>query len=413
MSLARARAARRSLADSVAIRSARQALILLAPGARERDIVRADAHDVLSLILEEQNHVDQALDHGRRALALRRACFGDTHEEVAESWYRQGIAQMSLGMVDSSLATMRTGLEVRLRLGLPRDRRVGDFHCEIAWLLELQGDLDGARAELDAAVREYAGRLGPDHPAMCQGLQRAGIFEYRNGDLARAADLTQRAVATAEAAPAYNPVNLALLRGNLIIALNDLGDYERARRVGNQVVPVYTENLGPNHRQTLWAEAVLAETEASLGDTAVAAARYRSICRRFESDPTITSTGALTQARAGLSVILQDSDPRAALTLAESAEAAERARPDLNWETVVDIEVQQLRLQAALAEPGRGGPAGIGHRPGPGRARAVGDRSRSQGSGRTQLRGGEVRPPGRSDPVGAGRYRDFTWTVDP
>lgn len=348
VALSRARAARRSLADSVAIRSARQALSLLVPGARERDIVRADAHDVLSLILEEQNHVDQALDHGRRALALRRACFGDTHEEVAESLYRQGVAQMSLGMVDSSLATMRTGLEVRLRLGLARDRRIGDFHSEIAALLEQQGDLDGARAELDACVREYAARLGPDHPAMCQGLQRACIFEYHNGDLARAADLAQRAVATAEAVPGFNPVNLALLRGNLMVALSDLGDFERARRVGAQVVPVYTENLGPNHRQTLWAEAALAETETALGDTAAAAARYRSVCRRFESDPTITSTGALTQARAGLSVILQDSDPQAALALAESAEAAERARPDLNWKTVVDIEVQQLRLQATL-----------------------------------------------------------------
>jgi hypothetical protein len=350
VALARARAARRSLADSVAVRSARQALELLPSGDRERDAVRADAHDVLALILDEQNRSDLALDHAHRALALRRACFGDAHEEVSESWYRLGVAQMSLGLVDSSLATMRAGLAVRTGLGLARDRRVGDFHCEIASLLDDQGDLDGARAELDAGVREYAARLGARHSAMTQGLQRQSIFEYRNGDLARAADLSQQAVALAESLPGYNPVNLALLRANLAVALTELGDVARARRALEQVVPVYTDQLGARHRQTLWAEAALAATECALGDTAAAAARYRSVCRRFETGEPLTSTGALTQARAGLARILADRDPRAALALAAAAEAAERARPDLSWSTVADAQALQMRLHADLGD---------------------------------------------------------------
>lgn len=350
VALARARAARRSLADSVAVRSALQALELLAPGAKERDMVLADAHDVLSLILDEQNRADLALGHAHRALALRRACFGDVHEEVAESLYRLGTAQMSLGQVDSALVTMRTGLDLRLRLGIPRDRRIGDFHGELASLLESQGDLDGARAELEATIGEYAARLGPGHPAMCQGLQRASIFEFHNGDLARAAELSQRAVTIAEAVPGYNPVNLALLRGNLVILLSELGDYPRARRVAAQVVPVYTEHLGLRHRQTLWAEVALATTESALGDTASAAARLRSVCLRFETGEPLTSTGALTQARAGLAEILEERDPRAALALAESAETAERARPDLNWTTVIGLQVHQLRLHSKLGD---------------------------------------------------------------
>lgn len=350
VALARARAARRSLADSVAVRSARQALGLLPSGDRERDAVRADAHDVLALILDEQNRSDLALDHAHRALALRRACYGDAHEEVSESWYRLGVAQMSLGLNDSSLITMRAGLAVREGLGLARDRRVGDFHCEISWLLDEQGDIDGARTELDAGLREYAARLGTHHAAMTQGLQRLSMFEYRNGDLSRAADLSQQAVALAESLPGYNPVNLALLRANLAVALTELGDVARARHVLEQVVPVYTDQLGPRHRQTLWAEAALAATESALGDTTAAAARYRSVCRRFETGEPLTSTGALTQAQVGLARILADRDPRAALALAEAAEAAERARPDLSWSTVADAQALQMRLYADLGD---------------------------------------------------------------
>jgi hypothetical protein len=353
VAVARARAAQRSLADSVACRSARRALDLLAQAAQatpEQALLRADAHDVLALILDEQNRSDLALDHARRSLAIRRAQLGEIHEEVAEGLYRLGVAFLSLGREDSALAVMRAGLDVRLRLRLPRDRRIGDFHAEIATLLETQGDLDGARAELDATLREYEARLGPAHPAICQGLQRYCSFEYHNGEVALAVDLAQRAVAIAEASPGYNPVNLALLRGNLAVALSELGDFARARRVIGLAVPVYTERLGPNHRQTLWAEALLANADAEAGDTAAAVARYRSICERFENDPGITSTGSLTQARAGLAGILQDADPRAALAYAEAAEAAERARPDLNWMTVVEMEVRQLRLRSTLGD---------------------------------------------------------------
>jgi hypothetical protein len=348
--LSRARAARRSLADSVAVRSARQALALLPPGGRERDLVRGDAHDVLSLILDEQNRADLALDHAHRAMALRRSCYGEVHEEVAESFYRLGSAQMSLGLRDSALATMRAGLETRLRCGIQGDRRIGDFHTEIALVLELEGDLDGARASLGDALREYETRKGPRHPAMTQGLQRAAMFEKRSGDVARAVDLSLQAVAVAEAVTGYNPANLALLRGNVAVLLTEMGDVVRANRLLLEAVPVYQEQLGPDHRQTLWAEVALATTEAALGDTARAAVRFRSVCRRIEAGESLTSTGALTQARAALAELQAEHDPRSALGLIEAAEAAERARPDLNWTTVADMQRIRLRLLSDLGE---------------------------------------------------------------
>lgn len=348
--LSRARAARRSLADSVAVRSAFQALALLPPGGRERDLVRGDAHDVLSLILDEQNRADLALDHAHRAMALRRACYGEVHEEVAESFYRLGNAQMSLGLRDSALATMRAGLETRLRCGIEGDRRIGDFHTEIASLLEFEGDLDGARASLGDALREYEARKGPRHPAMSQGLQRAGMFEKRSGDISRAVDFSLQALAVAEAVTGYNPVNLALLRANVAVLLTEMGDVGRANRLLLEAVPVYQEQLGPDHRQTLWAEVALATTEAALGDTAEASARFRSVCLRIEAGESLTSTGALTQARAGLAEIQAERDPRAALDLIEAAEAAERARPDRDWKTVADAQRIRLRLLSDLGD---------------------------------------------------------------
>jgi CHAT domain-containing protein/tetratricopeptide (TPR) repeat protein len=348
--LSRARTARRSLADSVAVHSARRALAMLPTGASDRDLVRADAHDVLSLILDEQNRADLALDHARRALALRRAGYGEIHEEVAESWYRLGSAQMSLGQVDSALVTMRTGLETRLGCNIESDRRIGDFHTEIAELLEKQGDPDAARAELDIALREYETRKGRTHSAMVQGLQRTGLFEMRNGDLARAVDLSLQALTVAESVKNFSPANLALLRGNLAVMLNEMGDFTRAYRLLGQVVPVYQAELGMDHRQTLWAEVALATTEASLGDTVAAATRFRSVCRRFEAAGSITTTGSLTQARVGLAELVADEDPRAALALIDAAEAVERTRPDPNWGAMADVQLIRMRLLADLGD---------------------------------------------------------------
>ncbi len=337
-------------ADSVAVHSARRALAMLPSGASDRDLVRADAHDVLSLILDEQNRADLALDHARRALALRRAGYGEIHEEVAESWYRLGSAQMSLGQVDSALVTMRTGLETRLGCNIESDRRIGDFHTEIAELLEKQGDPDAARAELDIALREYETRKGRAHSAMVQGLQRAGLFEMRNGDLARAVDLSLQALTVAESVKNFSPANLALLRGNLAVMLSEMGDFARAHRLLGQVVPVYQTELGMDHRQTLWAEVALATTEASLGDTLAAAARFRSVCDRFEAAGSITSTGSLTQARVGLAELVADRDPRAALALIDAAEAVERLRPDPNWGAMADVQLVRMRLLADLGD---------------------------------------------------------------
>lgn len=348
--LSRARAARRSLADSVAVRSARQALVLLPAGGREHNLVRADAHDVLSLILDDLNRSDLALGHAHRAMFLRRACYGDIHEEVAESYYRLGSAQMSLGYLDSALTTMRAGLETRLRCEIKADRRIGDFHCEIAWLLEYEGDLDGARASLDDALREYEARKGPRHPAMSMGLQRAGLFEMRSGDISRAIDLTQQALEIAETVPGINPANLALQRTNLGIQLTEVGEPVRANRLLREALAVYQEQLGLDHRETLWAEVALATTESALGDTAEAAARFRSVCRRFEAGESLTTTGALTDARAGLAEILRDSDPRAALDLIEAAEAAELAEPECNWKQVAEAQRIRMSLLADLGD---------------------------------------------------------------
>ena len=350
VALSRARAARRALADSVAAQSARRALALLPRGDVAADPVRADAHDVLALILDEQNRCDLALAHAHGALSLRRSVFGDRHEEVAESWYRLGSAQLCLGLADSALATFRTGLAVRRDLGLERDRRVGDFHCEIAQILDGRGDVDAARDELHAALREYAARLGARHAAMTMGLQRLCTLEYNNGDIAGAADLAQQAVALAESLPGYNPVNLALLRANLAVALSAIGDHERARQALARVLPVYEAHLGEDHRETLWARTALGTAESALGDTASAAARFRDVCRRFESAGTLTSTGALTQARAGLATIAAARDPREALALARAAESAERSRPDLSWKSVAELQAMQLRLHAELGD---------------------------------------------------------------
>lgn len=348
VTVARARAVQRSYADSVAVRSARRALALELPATPEADLQRALVRDALAQILTDTGVREEALGHARRALALRRSRLGDAHRDVSESWYRLGNSFMVLGRPDSALVAARAGLAVRERLDLPRDRRLGDFHAQIASQLERLGDIDGARAELDAALAEYARQLGSEHPANTLGLQRACAFAYRNGQLARAVDLGLKAVAIAESAPGYSASDLALHRGNLVIALMEIGDYARAKRVIEQVIPVYLQNLGPDHEQTLWAQVLLANANAALGDTTAAVAGYRAIVARKEAGDGSVHVDGVTEARAGLAEMLAETDPRAALAEAEAAEANELALAEPFWTSVVTLKTRQLSLQSRL-----------------------------------------------------------------
>ncbi|MFN8177506.1 MAG: CHAT domain-containing tetratricopeptide repeat protein [bacterium] len=349
LTLARVRLEQRVFADSVALRSAARALELLTPPDPSTDLLRAQAHDTLAGILNEEGHSDRALEHAREALAIRREKLGEASEPVTSSYYRVGNTLKRLGEADSALVALRQGLTLRVRLGLPHDRLIGDFHAEIAALLETQGDWDGARAELETALREYESRLGPDNPAMCQGLSRYGTFEFHCGDVARAIDLDQRAVEIAEASPTYSASNLALLRGNLAVGLIELGDFARGHRLVEKALPVFEERLGPRHRQTRWAQYMLGFTEAAEGDSSGAVDRLRAVCKAIEADSTITDTSVLAQAWAEIAQILQDSNTKEALAIAERVEKIERSRPTPAPYAVVELQCLQLRLQAKLA----------------------------------------------------------------
>ncbi len=350
VSQARARIAQRQLADSTAQRSAEYALELLAALAQPHDLLRASAHDVLALVRYEQNRSDLALDHAHRTLALRRRSLGDRHALVAEALYRLGTLHLTLGWTDSSLAVMREGLDLRRSLAIAGDRRLGDFHTEIAELLERRDDLDGARAELTRALRAYEEQLGPANTALTQGLQRFAAFEYRNGEVARAGDLLQRAIAIGLANPDFNSVSLAVLQTNLAVLLAELGDFAGSRRFVEPAVPVLAEHLGPQHRQTLWAEVVLANAAAAAGDTTAAARLYQNVCDHYETSAGLTTTAQYTHALAGLAELRQDADPAAALRLIAAAEAAERARPDGSAATISDLLALQVRLHAGLGQ---------------------------------------------------------------
>ncbi len=332
------------LADSTAIRSAERALDLLPRVLPADDLLVGEAHDVLAGILGELHRAADALPHARTALEIRRAKLGDVHDDVAAAWYRLGITFDMVGEPDSSIAALRTAIDVRLRGGNPGGRRIGDYHSEIATVLERTGRREEARAELDAMLEAYESRVGPTHPAMCQGLQRYSAFVYREGDLARSADMALRAVEIAEASPGFNPGNLALLRGNLGVVLGEIGDHVRARALFEEVLPVFEARLGPNHARTLWARFQVGYSQLALEDTAGARASLEAVCAAPVEETAVTDPGLLAQAHLGLGQILATSDPAAALAHADDAERLERARPAPNGRTLTGA--QSLKLHA-------------------------------------------------------------------
>lgn len=342
------RVARRLHADSLAYKSLTRALELYELTTPAFDPHRGDTHNALAALLNSQNHAELAIEHARKTLEIRRAAPGENGDLVSLALENLGLVYRRLAEPDSALAALREALAIREPIAPPRDVYMGNFHADMAQILDDLGELDAAREEITAAMKEYEERLGPNDPAVILGLQNAATIEFHAGDLARSVELTQRAADLALATPGYNAVKAQLIRGNLATALIELGDYERASRILESALPTFLEALGPKHRQTAWVRSMLGMTHAMTGDTTAAIADYEAIRVALEGDPTITDTGVLTLAYTGLADLLKDSDPKSALPLMERAETMERARPAPRKELLTATLLGRIDLQMKL-----------------------------------------------------------------
>jgi CHAT domain-containing protein/tetratricopeptide (TPR) repeat protein len=345
--IAQSRSSRSLYADSVGLNAARQSLALYEASGHGRDTTAMNVHRVLGSTYNALRVPRQALAHYRTAYEIGVAKLGPDHLRTSFALYNLGTTYRRLGELDSALTAFQRSLDIRLRAHTTRDEWVGNLYAEIGLVHELSGDDERAERAYEAAVRSHEEQLGPDDPALDFSLNRIAGFEFRQGDVARVIDYTQRAVDLLAKRRPPDDVDLLLARLNLGQAYQLLGDDRRALAIYEELAPRFERVTGPDHQQALSAKQCLAAAYAGVGDTARALAVLGEMRTRFERDslraPSETYAGVLaTEA----DIREQRGDTDLALRLATRARDVNRSLPVPSSEVAVTADGRRLIILA-------------------------------------------------------------------
>ncbi|MEA3308520.1 MAG: tetratricopeptide repeat protein, partial [Chloroflexota bacterium] len=107
------------------------------------------------------------------------------------------------------------GLAIQEKLLGTKHPDVAETVNNLGSVLKAQGDLAGARASFQRALRSDEAAYGPDHPKVARDVNNLGLVLQELGDLAGARANLQRALRIFEQfLPAGHP-NIEVVRGNL------------------------------------------------------------------------------------------------------------------------------------------------------------------------------------------------------
>ena len=193
-----------------------------------------------------------------RALAFRRAAYGEEHEEVAQSLLYLADALIALGQYREANTDARRALAIQRRVLGPDHPEIGATLAKLSGLAVYLGDLDAsvALARQALAVREEA--LGRDDPAVGLSWSLLGRTIRRQGDTAGAEEAFRQALAIAHRhyGPEHPDVASAMLQ--LAYTLRDTGRLAEAERLHRQALDVRRRTLGERHPMVAYATGDLA-----------------------------------------------------------------------------------------------------------------------------------------------------------
>lgn len=237
----------------------------------------ATAHALVSRFLQGTGHTDSALVHVRRALDIRtrRLAAGDTL--TANTWDQMALVQRDRRDFRSALDAWNRAIAIRTRVHGPEHPEIARLlgQTGVPWM-EL-GDLDRARQALEASLAMFTRTARPDAPDRWTPLNILADVEGRCGNMALNLDLLQEALRIVRFHYGEDSREAMTLRGNISVALSNLGDYDGARAIMQTLLPLAEAQYGPKSPRTLQLRLGLALAARNLGDTVTATRQLREL----------------------------------------------------------------------------------------------------------------------------------------
>ncbi|TPW13329.1 MAG: hypothetical protein FD129_1296 [bacterium] len=144
------------------------------------------------------------------------------------------------------------------------------------------GDRERARAEVLRALELLENRFGPDEPELSGPLGTLAGIELGAGNPIPAIELYRRSLRLMDAAQGPGGAESLTTRHNMSLCYQQLGDWETARRMCEEMLPEHVKVFGPDHARTLTVRQGRAFANKNLGHEAEALAEFREIVAIYE-----------------------------------------------------------------------------------------------------------------------------------
>jgi CHAT domain-containing protein/tetratricopeptide (TPR) repeat protein len=277
-----------------------------------------------------------------RAHSIRKLTLGPDHPDVADDL--DGVVR-GLTLVeryDDALAASNEALRVKQKELAATDVRIARTLELRGLLFQIRGDYPNARIAIERAleIRESA---NPQHPETAAAFSLFGEQQRFEGDLARAKQFGEAALALGERTLRPEHPDLAVYLRRLARPVADLGELSAARALRERGLEIAEKAFGPNHPLVAVQLNDLANILSQGGDYSTARGLYERALRIYERRLGPDHSGVTTEVY-NLALVSHK--------LGDFSEARlQFNRAIATWERVVGPEhVFVARAVAALAE---------------------------------------------------------------
>ncbi len=218
------------------------------------------------------NHLEQACELYRRALAITAQSAGTDSPRYAGQLSGLALTQWRLGEADSARAMLERVVAIQRRTLAPDN-------LDLAWSLSALGTFyaDGHHAERARALCEEAlavqeRKLGPDHTDVAESLDALANLLRREHAYAQALSLHERSLAIWEKAVGNAHPTYAMLLDNVARDLASVGRVAEAIPAAERARDIFAATLPADHRSRTYNQVNLASLYRQAGQFARARA---------------------------------------------------------------------------------------------------------------------------------------------
>ena len=211
------------------------------------NVVLATSYHDLAAVYQHMGELKQAKEYDQRALEIRTKSLGPTHIDVATSYNNLGSVYKDMGELEQAKNCHERALEIKIKALGPTHVDVCASYNNVGLVYQDMGELEQAKDYLERALEIRLKALGPTHINVATLYNNLGIVIHDMGALSQAKDYCQRALEIQTKALGPNHVNIATSCNNLAAVYQDMGELGQAKDYHQRALEIRISALGPSH----------------------------------------------------------------------------------------------------------------------------------------------------------------------